>query len=243
MLDIIAAITLTGLAVLVPTVLLLASPLEARPRWQLASVVAAWFVGVTALGAFGFFAGDAGGVPLLGVVLVAPLVAGVVTFRRSATFRRLALTTPTSVLVGVHGGRLLGVFFLILLAQGRLPATFATAAGWGDIGVGAVALLFGWMLHRGTLRPRGVLLLLWNAIGFADLVIAVTLGVGSAPGSPVRFISEATDSGTIASLPWVLIPTFLVPLYLLTHLAIFAHAARETRPASAERSHLLSGAA
>jgi hypothetical protein len=29
-----------------------------------------------------------------------------------------------------------------------------------------------------------------------------------------------------ASLPWVMIPAVLVPLYLLTHLAIFAQLAR-----------------
>jgi hypothetical protein len=57
------------------------------------------------------------------------------------------------------------------------------------------------------------------------LLSAVTLGIGSAPNSPVRFIFERPDSGAIASLPWVLIPGILVPLYLLTHLAIFAQLA------------------
>ena len=33
---------------------------------------------------------------------------------------------------------------------------------------------------------------------------------------------------TIASLPWVVIPGVLVPLYLMTHLAIFAQLARLT---------------
>ena len=54
---------------------------------------------------------------------------------------------------------------------------------------------------------------------------AVTLGVGSAPGSPFRFIHEHPGSGAIGTLPWVLIPGFLVPIYLLTHLAVFARLA------------------
>jgi hypothetical protein len=60
-------------------------------------------------------------------------------------------------------------------------------------------------------------------IGVADLLIAVTLGVGSAADSPFRFIYEPVESGgTMAALPWTLIPAFLVPLYLLIHIAIFA---------------------
>lgn len=66
----------------------------------------------------------------------------------------------------------------------------------------------------------------WNVLGFVDLLTAVTLGVGSAPNSPVRFIFESPNSGAIGSLPWLLIPGVLVPLYLLTHVAIFAQLGR-----------------
>jgi hypothetical protein len=59
----------------------------------------------------------------------------------------------------------------------------------------------------------------------ADLLAAVTLGVGSAPGSMVRFIYEAPGSGAIVTLPWVLVPAFFVPLYLLAHIGIFAQLA------------------
>ncbi|HEU0204019.1 MAG TPA: hypothetical protein VFR86_26725 [Burkholderiaceae bacterium] len=236
MLEVIGAIVLTALAVLLPSTLLAAGPAAAAARLRWGLVVAAWFVVVAAAAAFGVFDAAAGGVPALGVAIGAPLVAAGVAFVRSAQFRALAYETPLPVLVSVHGGRLLGVLFLLLLTQGRLPPTFATAAGWGDIGVGAVALLFGWLLYRGTLRSRAPLWL-WNGVGLADLVIAVTLGVGSAPGSSLRFIFEPTDGGTITSLPWILIPAFLVPLYLLTHVAIFMRLARE--PAAGRRSPAL----
>jgi hypothetical protein len=45
----------------------------------------------------------------------------------------VALDTPLAVLVAIHAGRVLGVFFLLLLAAGRLPPTFAMVAGWGDL--------------------------------------------------------------------------------------------------------------
>jgi hypothetical protein len=62
----------------------------------------------------------------------------------------------------------------------------------------------------------------WNVLGMADLLTAVALGVGSAPGSLVRFNFEAPGSGAIVMFPWVLVPAFFVPLFLLTHIAIFA---------------------
>jgi hypothetical protein len=45
----------------------------------------------------------------------------------------------------------------------------------------------------------------------------------------VRFIYEAPGSGVIVAFPWVLIPAFFVPLYLLTHIAIFAKLAASAR--------------
>ena len=82
----------------------------------------------------------------------------------------------------------------------------------------------------------------WNVLGMADLLAAVTLGVGSAPGSMVRFIYEAPGSGAIVTFPWVLVPAFFVPLYLLAHIGIFAVLAASARdPEHDER--LVSGQA
>ena len=63
--------------------------------------------------------------------------------------------------------------------------------------------------------------------------MAVTLGIGSQPAFPLRFIFETPGTGLMAALPWLLIPGYLVPLYLLTHLAVFAQlAAVAGRPGS-----------
>jgi hypothetical protein len=71
--------------------------------------------------------------------------------------------------------------------------------------------------------------LAWNVFGFVDLVAAVTLGIGSQPAFPLRFIFEEPGTGLMATLPWLLIPGYLVPLYLLTHLAVFAQLAASAR--------------
>jgi hypothetical protein len=40
------------------------------------------------------------------------------------------------------------------------------------------------------------------------------------PG-PLRFFMGEPNGSIMATLPWVLIPCFLVPLFMLSHLAVF----------------------
>jgi hypothetical protein len=220
MLDIIASVALTALAILFPAVLITASPLGRAALGRLAAVLLLWFALVAALAAAGLFSTTGIGTPAIGMAVVVPIIVGLIVFRRSAALKSLVSEAPLALLVAVHAGRLLGVFFLLLYAEARLPPTFALVAGWGDITVAAAAPVVAWAIHRHAASWRG-LALTWNTLGFADLVLAVTLGVGSAVDSPVRFIYEAASSGTMSSLPWLLVPGFMVPLYLMTHLAIF----------------------
>jgi len=71
--------------------------------------------------------------------------------------------------------------------------------------------------QRDTAR-RAVLF--WNSFGLADLVTAVTLGALSAPG-PSRVFFDAPGSGLMTSVPWILIPCFLVPSLSFVHLVVF----------------------
>jgi hypothetical protein len=226
MLDVVGGISLTALFALGCAVLIGRSPLEASARVRLAIVALLWFTGIGVLAAAGVFSASGAGTPAIGAALLAPLAVALWAVRRSPAVRALALGIPLSVLVALHAGRFLGVFFLLLFASGRLPQTFALTAGWGDIAVAAASLPLAWAVHRRTSGWR-TLTGAWNVVGFVDLVTAVTLGVGSAPGSPARFIFETQASGAMGSLPWILVPTVMVPLYMLSHIAIFARLAHE----------------
>lgn len=232
MIDIIGAISLTALFGLCAALLITAIPVGAAARSRVAAIAIAWFAGVGSLGALGIFSVGGFGTMAIGMAVLAPIVLLLVSAVRSSTVRKVVLNVPLAVLVAIHAGRVLGVFFLLLLEAGRLPPTFALAAGWGDIGVALAALPLAWAIQRQVTGWR-TMTFVWNLFGFADLVTAVTLGVGSAPNSPVRFIFESPNSNAVASLPWVMIPAVLVPVYLLTHLAIFAQLAR----AIAEKRH------
>lgn|SRR5262245_10847648 len=232
MLDILGSMTLTAVAILCAGTLALAGADDAGLRRRLAGIGGAWFAAIVALAALGLFSrtGTLGIVALSAAVFV-PIVAGWIALARSRRVQSFVSAIPLATLVGVHVGRLIGGFFFALYGAGRMPPTFALTAGYGDLLVGLTALPLAAVIHR---RATGWqwLALGWNALGALDLITALTLGVGSA-ASPARFIFEAPDSGAVGVLPWALIPGVLVPLYMLTHIAIFirlaAHARGEER--------------
>ncbi len=156
----------------------------------------------------------------VGAAVLLPILAIAFLAPRWQPLRNALFGIPVPVFVGVNAVRVLGVFFLILYADGRLPAPFAPSAGWGDIVVGITALPVAFLAARQATgwRPIG---LVWNVAGFADLVMAVGLGVTSAIDSPLRIFVEGPDTTLMSQLPMFLVPGFLVPLLLLTHLAVF----------------------
>jgi hypothetical protein len=228
MLDVIGAMVLTALAATATGTLVLASPVGTLAARRLALGTAAWFTVLAALAAAGLFSAASGiDTPAIGAAVLLPILAVALVTLRVPAARRLALGIPLAVLVVVNVGRLLGGFFLLLQADGRLPATFATHAGWGDVAVAVTALPVAWAVHC-RLAGWRALTLVWNSAGLVDLVAAVTLGIGSS-ASPLRFIYESPDSGVMGTLPWLLVPGFLVPVYVLTHLAVFAQLAAADR--------------
>jgi hypothetical protein len=76
--------------------------------------------------------------------------------------------------------------------------------------------LFFRLMHKQATIPSGALLL-WNVLGVADLVIAVFLGATSLPG-PIQIFHEPQNSAIMSTVPWILIPCFLVPAFLFLHL-------------------------
>ena len=84
------------------------------------------------------------------------------------------------------------------------------------------------MVYRESRGWRAALVA-WNVFGLLDLVTAVTLGVLSSPG-PLRRLFAEPGSGEVSTLPWLLIPGYLVPLLMVTHGVIFRRALRTSLP-------------
>lgn len=230
MLDFIGTIILVAAIIVSINALTGAMPISTSQRLALSVGAGLWTGFAAALAGANLFLGtNPIGPPMIGTVIAFPLVATAVAASVSPAVRALLLGMPMPFLIGLNVWRLAGGFFLLLAAEGRLAGPFPYSAGWGDIITGALALPVAWL----ALRGQGTALVWgWNAFGMLDLVAALALGILSANGSPLQIIHAGEGSEAVQMLPWSLIPTALVPMFLIAHGVIFARLARASEQAA-----------
>lgn len=195
-----------------------APDLVRRRVWGAGLLLFAWLAAAAVLGAFGLFQArtDSVGFAIV-VAILLPIVVGALLIRGSAAVRDILGAVPQGWLVGVQAYRGIGTIFLILLGVGLLPPEFALPAGFGDALVGLAAIPVAAAYAAGA-PQRGPLVVLWNALGIADLVIAVGTGFLSSP-SPLQQLAFADPNVIVGAYPLVLIPVFAVPLSIVLHIA------------------------
>lgn len=115
-------------------------------------------------------------------------------------------------LVILHVTRFVGIYFLLLHRRGELPYAFAVPGGWGDILAATGALLLCSLPLTAAKRRRAIGV--WNIFGLCDILLvlftAARLG-----------LQEPGQLRALTYLPLSLLPTFLVPLIIATHLIIY----------------------
>lgn len=218
--------------------------------------LAAWGAAVVLLAEVGILWGGAG--RLTGVWLplawLLPMAALLLLLRRTPRLRAaLASRAGMAWLASTMAARSLGAVFLILHGRGQLPTLFAYPAAAGDVLVGVTAPVAAWVLafrtdevhRRGS--PWRAAVIGWNVLGFAEMLMAVTLGTILFPG-PLQIVHEEPTTALFGHLPLVLFPTYLVcfastvHLFLLDVLVVRRAAAaeqqdRETPVPAAPRAH------
>jgi hypothetical protein len=131
-----------------------------------------------------------------------------------------------------------GVTFLLVMAQGHLPAVFALPAGLGDIAAGLAAPFVARRLAQGGGRARAV----WfNLFGLLDLVVALTIGFLAGLG-PWRPLDVTPSTEPLSMLPLALVPTVAVPLSIALHLVSLRQLRAATRPTERHDGQVLAGA-
>jgi hypothetical protein len=150
---------------------------------------------------------------LLILLNVVPVFCFVVSYFVFPLARHRVLHVRVQRIVLVQTCRVAGIIFIVLYALGRLPAVFAFPAGLGDIAAGLMAPLAG---RWATLSAKRRAFVAWNLFGIADLFVAVSLGLLASSIGPLG-LPITTDLMT--TFPLVLIPTFVVPLLIIYHLA------------------------
>jgi len=183
-------------------------------RVSIALVV--WFSVLPGLGVAGLLERPA--IPLVPIGLFGATALLVLARSRSAALRGWLDALDLRVLIAFHIVRApIGLWFLVMFAEGRLPGELALRAGWGDIGTGLLALA---VLPLGLVRRRDrALVWTWNALGLADIMMVV----GTA-----QWMLLSGSSAQLAGaqgMPFLLLPWFVVPLVITTHLLVFARLA------------------
>lgn len=180
-------------------------------------LIGAWFVLTLAASALHLLSAAPGQPPLVfGLAAIMPIVVFLVWFVASPAFRQFTLSLSSRVLTLVQSWRIGGFVFLVLATYGILPRIFALPAGWGDITIGATAAFVALKLAVPRHRTSFIV---WQLLGMADLVTAVTLGTLASIIDPHGI---ATSAMTV--LPMSLIPTFAVPLFFILHIISIAQA-------------------
>lgn len=178
------------------------------------TVLGLWLAAAAIVGASGLFYG----VP---PAVVAGTNVTLVTLSLLALYfvqplREWVRTVPVRVLVLYHTVRFVGIAFLVLHSQGVIPGAFAVPAGWGDIAVAVLALVAAFAAAPITSRGRWWAVALWNVLGLLDILFVLRTGIGLG-------LADVTQMLWITAFPLSLLPTFIVPLVIVTHILIFAH--------------------
>lgn len=191
-------------------------------RLTVAAVGGGWVGLAVILGASGRLAyAPNSPVPVVGIMFAVPLLAvGVLAFT-SEKVRDILLGIPLKLLIGLNAMRIVGVVFLLDFVAGSLSGPFPFFAGLGDVITGALAIPLALRIARFKEPSQGAIAG-WNAFGALDLIVAVGLGITSAAGSPLQLIHAGVGSQAMQHLPLSLVPTVLVPFYLLTHATVAA---------------------
>ena len=177
---------------------------------KFALIAAIWLVAAILVGASGALQRVRPPAPQ--IIIAGLTMAMLIAWRTSEAFKRFVQTTDLRLLVALHLTRFVGIYFLYLSSRGELPYSFAIPAGCGDILVATAAgiLLFCWS----GLRRKGLWVGLWNAAGLLDILGVVVSAAAHA-------LADRASMAALLHLPLSLLPTFLVPLIIASHIFIF----------------------
>ena len=219
-------------------------PWTARDRDKVLNAFAialiGWFLAATVSAWLGAYRAAPGTMPTIQYALLTPIIIGAWLIWRSPIVGLIIDAIPQQWLVGVQVFRVLGGTFLVLYAMSEMPGVFAWPAGVGDLLVGVLAGVIAAAYARAP-RVNPDLVMWWNILGLTDLIIAVATGIASSP-SRIQVTAFDQPNVLITLFPLVLVPAFLVPLWILLHIASLTklrrHAATANKPHDAAISHM-----
>ena len=153
------------------------------------------------------------------IILVALTVLLLVACFAISAVRTWIDALDVRALVLPHVTRFVGVYFLLLYQRGVLPYAFAVPCGWGDIIVASLAVGVVFLPLGEKLRPH--VCFIWNTVGLVDILFVVFTAARIGLTRPWQL-------GALRVLPLSVLPTFLVPLIIATHVLIYVRLVRSS---------------
>ena len=168
-----------------------------------------WLFVAVLIGYSGALRGARLPMPALGMAITLTLLFALAVRR---DYRERALSVGVRALIAFHLTRFVGIYFLWLYNRGLLPRDMAVPAGWGDIIVAVLAIVVLLAFRPDTPRGRTAIMV-WNIIGLTDIIMVLARASEMVERDPLMQMG-------FTSLPLSLLPTFLVPLIIATHVLI-----------------------
>jgi len=204
------------------------TPGQRRTTWLAIMVPFTLWAAVTWTAAInGVFRTSASPLSLLPAAIFLPVIIGAPLLLLSKRVGQLLDAMPTTWLVALQLYRVFGSQWLAYWLRGLLPGLWALPAGTGDVLTGLFAVWAAIALANGTAEGRKAAIL-WNIFGFADLALAITLGMIISPG-PFQLILLNGPSIGLDGYPNVLTPAFVVPGSILLHALSLRQLRRRSR--------------
>src|SRR4030095_1903628 len=149
--------------------------------------------------------------PAIQAILLLLTATLLLLFFFQASFRRWILNLDLRVLILYHLIRFVGLYFIFLYSRGELPYDFAVKGGVGDTIVAVLALPMALLpLHK---RGAKAALSVWNLFGLLDILFVVVTAARLG-------IQDPANIRALTVLPLSLLPTFVVPLIIASHVFI-----------------------
>jgi len=189
----------------------------ARRRAALAALgIATWAAAIGAVAATGVLARADLRPPPMAAMFVLAIGSGLV-FALSSAGEALARHLPLAALIGVQGFRL--PLELVMHEAGRagvMPVQLSFSGYNFDIVTGAAAIIVAILVARRA-APRA-LVIAWNLYGIAMLMVIAGIAIATAPF--VRAFGEDSINTWVCYVPFVWLPTVLVPMAVAGHVII-----------------------
>ncbi len=191
-----------------------------REKTSVAGVVAIWFAVAAFIGSHHLLVNSGAGlIPPIAITAVVPVAVFLALYLMSAGFRRFVLAQDIETLTMLQHWRVIGFAFLPLYFYGALPGIFAWPAGLGDLAIGLAAPLVIMRLRADPNAATSTALVRYHYLGLLDFAVAIVTA-GLTAGAFASLAPDGVTSGAMDVWPLNMFPSFLVPLFIILHLAV-----------------------